>query len=96
MSSAALFEEKKVQDCLKLLQKHPEVTIADNARQSRASYQRVRCRLRGVPASNTRGGHNKKLNIPQEHALKDHLLFCHHIGRNAGMGDVIADPHPIT
>jgi hypothetical protein len=89
MSSSALFEENKVQDCLKLLQKHPELTIAEAARQTRASYERVRRRLRGIPASNTRGGHNKKLDVPQEHALKDHLLFCHHVGRNAGIGDVI-------
>ena len=64
MSFAALFEERKVQECLQLLQKQPELTIADAARQTRASYKRVRRRLRGILASNTRGGHNKKLDVP--------------------------------
>jgi len=89
MSFYAIFEEQKVQACLRLLRQQPDMTIAEAARQTRASYERVRRRLKGIPALNTRGGHNKKLEAPQEHALKDHLLFCHHVGRNAGIGDII-------
>ena len=29
----------------------------------------------GHPASNTRGGHNKKLNMPQDQALRDYLMM---------------------
>ena len=64
MSFAALFEERKVQECLQLLQKQLKLTIADATHQTRALYERVRRRLRGILALNTRGGYNKKLDVP--------------------------------
>jgi hypothetical protein len=85
----ALFEEKKVQQCLKLLQENPKMTIAEAARQTRASYDRVYRRRKGIPASNSRGGHNRKLNQPQTQVLIDHLLICHYNGRSAGIFEVI-------
>jgi hypothetical protein len=89
MSANAIYEENKVQECLALLKSRPDLSIAAAARQTRASYPRVRRRLQGIPASNTRGGHNQKLNTPQNEALKDHLLFCYHTRRPAGLSEVI-------
>ena len=85
----ATFEEQKVQAALQLLRKNPGITIADVARQTRAIYHRCTRRLKGIPASNTRGGHNVKMNWPQNQAIKDHLLFCYYIGRNAQLPYVI-------
>ncbi len=89
MSFHALFEEKKVQECLKLLRTNPDLTMAKATRQTRALYDRVRRRIKGIPALNTRGGHNKKLNQPQTYALIDYLLFCHYTRRSAGVSEVI-------
>ena len=89
MSFDAIFEERKVQACLEMHRTNPNMTLAEAARRTRASYDRARRRLRGIPASNSRGGHNKKFAEPQNEAIKDHLLFCHHFGRNAGLDHVI-------
>jgi len=89
MSSTAIFEEIKVRQALELLRKNPRMSVAEAARQSRASYNRVLRRRKGTPASNSRGGQNKKLLKPQEYALKDYVLFYYYVGRNAGIKDLI-------
>jgi len=50
------------------------------AREFGANYTRLMARRRGRPASNTRGGHNKKLTTPQDSAVKEYLLFLHALG----------------
>ena len=65
------------------------MSTAEAARRTRASYDRVRRCQRGILASNTRSKHNQKLTEPQNEAMKDHLLFCHHIGRNTGLDYIV-------
>jgi len=52
-------------------------------------YKRVYYQLRGILVLNIQGGHNKKLNIPQKHTLKDYILFCYYIKRNASISNII-------
>jgi hypothetical protein len=40
-------------------------------------------RQRGRPASNTRGGHNKKLSAPQDEFLRDYIFMLQASGRAA-------------
>jgi hypothetical protein len=53
MSFHVLFEEKKVQECFKLLQENPRITITEAAHQTRTSYDRVYYRRKGIPVSNS-------------------------------------------
>jgi hypothetical protein len=62
-------EEDKVQKALALIRENPEIKIKEAARQTRAEYHRVLRRLKGIPRSSSRGGHNKKLNEPESRAL---------------------------
>jgi hypothetical protein len=57
MSSNAVHEESKIQDAIAPLQKHPKMKASEAARETRASYSRLLRRLKGVPPSNSRGGH---------------------------------------
>jgi hypothetical protein len=50
------------------------------AKKYQANYRRLMACRRGRPASNSRGGHNKKLSEPQDHALKEYLLLLHGLG----------------
>ena len=45
-------------------------------------------RRRGRPASNTRGGHNKKLDVPQDQALRDYLMMLAGAGTEANLAKV--------
>ena len=56
----------------------------------RAIYGRVTRRLQGIRALHMRGGHNKKLAVPQSKALKDHIEMCYAIGRSANIEVVMA------
>ena len=89
MSYQAVFEENKVQAAIQMYSENPNLTIAHCIRECRATLTRVYRRLKGTPASNTRGGHNKKLIEPQEHAIRDHLLFLYYIGRNTSKSYVL-------
>jgi hypothetical protein len=89
MSQPDQFEEAHVQEAIQLLQDNPGMKIASAARQTRAIYHRVRRRLKGIPRSSSRGGHNKKLNVPSSDALKDYLIICHNIGWPANIDALI-------
>ena len=78
MSQNVDHEESKVQEAIELMQANPKLKASQAARQSRCSYSRLTRRLRGVPPSKFRGGHNRKLSTPENEALKDHLIMCHH------------------
>jgi hypothetical protein len=71
---AAIAEASAAMD----LDPSPKGTVA--AREFGANYTRLMACRRGRPASNTRGGHNKKLTIPQDSAVKEYLLFLHALG----------------
>ena len=65
MPPADQHEEEKVQRALKLLHENRGMKIATVVRQTRAIYNRVRRRLKGIPRSSIRGG-RKKLNVPSD------------------------------
>ena len=88
-------EELKVQEALQLMKENPEMTAAEAARQTRAPYERLRRRRRGVPASSSRGGQNKKLGEPETRALREHLLMCHALGKSASINIVIASANSV-
>jgi hypothetical protein len=46
-----------------------------------APYDRLIACRQGCPASNTRGGHNKKLFAPQDHSLKDYIVMLKNSSR---------------
>jgi DDE superfamily endonuclease len=95
MSPSDQHEEKKVQDALALIQKNPGMKAAEAARTTRASYWRLTRRLRGIPRSSSRGGHNKKLEEPETKALREYLLMCHTMGRGANIDNTIAAANSI-
>jgi len=53
-------------------------------------YQRLMARRLGRPASHTRGGHNKKLDYPQDDALKEYILMLQYSGRGANLDKICA------
>jgi hypothetical protein len=89
------FEENKVQNALALLRENPGMKATVAARQTRALYYRVIRRLNGTPRSLSRGGHNKKLDLPFTKALKEYLLMCHTLGKRAGIDNVISSANSI-
>jgi len=42
-----------------------------------------------------RGGHNKKLVVPQSEALKDYIKMCYTMGRSANIEVVVASANSI-
>jgi hypothetical protein len=63
----------------------PTLKGTDAAKQFGAIYHRLMARRRGRPPSSTRGGHNQKLNKPQNHALIDYLTMLHYAGTSANL-----------
>jgi hypothetical protein len=88
-------EEKKVQAALQLMKSNPKMKAAEAACKTRAAYHRVLRRLKGIPPSSSRGGQNKKLAEPENHALREHLLMCHSMGKSAAVDNVIASANSI-
>jgi hypothetical protein len=68
---------------------------AKAARITRASVTRVLRRIQGIPRSSSRGGHNKKLDMPSSEALKEYLLMCHALGLGAGIDNVVTAANSI-
>jgi hypothetical protein len=95
MSPADQHEEEKVQNALDLICQNPGMTASEAARQTRAAYHRLTRRLNGIPRSSSRGGHNKKLNEPEDRALRDYLLMCHSMGRGASIENTVAAANSI-
>ena len=83
-------EEEKVQAAMALLRRKPYMKAAAAARQTRCSYERLRRRLKGVPPSSSRGGHNKKLGIVEDNVLKDYLFMCYNLGHSTSVDNVVA------
>jgi hypothetical protein len=94
-SNRAQFEEDKVQMALSLLKENPRMKITVACREARASYESVRRRVRGIPPSSSRGGHNKKLNGPENEALRDFLVMCTDMGKPCNINTAIAAANSI-
>jgi hypothetical protein len=83
-------KKKRVQDALALMRKNPRIKATKAARQSRASYPRVLCKIKGVLRLFSHERHNKKLNKPKSKTLRKYLLICHSIGQGASIDNAIA------
>jgi hypothetical protein len=59
---------------------NPRLKATEAARQFSAPYRRLLRRRAGVPASNTREGHNKKLNSVQDTVLQDYIFMLYSCG----------------
>jgi hypothetical protein len=95
MPPADEFDEIKVQKAIELLRNNPGMTKAAAARQCRAAYHRLDRRLKGIRRSSSRGGHNKKLDVPSTAALKDYLLMYHLLGRGTSIDNCVATTNSI-
>ena len=68
---------------------NPRLKASVAARQFSAPYHLLLRRRAGVPASNSRGGHNKKLNSVQDTALRDYICMLYHCGTPANTEAVL-------
>lgn len=66
----------------------PKLTGKEASRRFNAIYSRLMARRRGQTRSNKRGGHNKKLNIPQQQALLDYIDLMFTAGTPINMQEV--------
>jgi hypothetical protein len=62
---------------------NPRLKAAAAARQFKVPYRRLLRRRQGMPPSNSRGGHNKKLSDVQDIALKEYIFMLHGCGTSA-------------
>ena len=61
----------------------------DAAKRYNAIYSRLMAWRRGRPPSSTRGGHNQKLQDPQNHAVIDYLTMLHYAGTSANLETLV-------
>jgi hypothetical protein len=95
MSLDAKAKEQLVQNSLAKLRDTPGLSITDATRATGASYWQVYRRHHGYPPSSSRGGHNKKMTVPQDAALIDHIYMCWALGKSATLDIVIASANSI-
>jgi hypothetical protein len=82
-------EEIDIQKAINFLALNPHVPATDAATNFNVSYSKLRARKSGRQPSNSRGGHNKKLSSPQDHALQDYLLVLYHAGTPADLDHLV-------
>jgi len=82
-------EEEKVRKALDLLKNNPGMSRREACHEVRTAYSRVTRRLKGIPSSSTRSGHNKKLQGPQSKALKDYIFIYYIIRRFININIVV-------
>jgi hypothetical protein len=58
--------------------------------QTRAIYDRVCRRLKGILRSLAREGYNKKLNVPLTAVLKDYFIMCYLISKSCFINVTVA------
>ncbi|KIM96050.1 hypothetical protein OIDMADRAFT_20944 [Oidiodendron maius Zn] len=68
---------------------NPSLKASVAARQFSAPYQSLLRRRAGMPPSNSRGGHNKKLNSVQDSALRDYIFMLYSCGTPANTEEVL-------
>ena len=89
MATPTILIENAVEKASQAMDKDPKLTGVAAAHQYSAIYSRLMVRRWGRPPSSTRGGHNKKLPVPQNQALKDYLLMLYHAGTSATLQEVV-------
>ena len=89
MSFSDEHEEIKVQKALDLLRSNPDLSIVAVYRETRIAYYRVMRRRRGILRLSSRGGYNKKLDVPSTKALREYLLIYYSLGRPTSIDNTI-------
>lgn len=89
MPSNATQIEARVNAALAAMDADPFLKMSVAARQFSAPYYRLQRRRAGIPPSNSRGGHNKKLNSVQDQALRDYMFMLHSCGTPANLETVL-------
>ena len=82
------YAEAAVQKAMAAMDANPRLKGTTAAQQFGAPYNRLIAHQRGRLVSNTRGGHNKKLNVPQDQALRDYLIMLAGAGTEANLAEV--------
>ena len=77
--------EIAIQNASAAMDADPTLKGTDAAKQHNAIYHWLMARRRGRPSSSTRGGHNQKLQNPQNHAVQDYLTMLHYAGTSANL-----------
>jgi hypothetical protein len=79
------YTEAAVQKVMAAIDANPWLKGTTAVQQFGAPYNQLIAHQRGRPASNTREGHNKKLNIPQNQALRDYPIILTGAGTEANV-----------
>jgi hypothetical protein len=77
--------ETRIANACEAMDNDPKLKGMAAAARFGAPYDRLMARRRGRPPSHTRGGHNKKLSVPQDDLLKDYILMLYHSGHLANL-----------
>jgi len=77
--------EIAIQNASAAMDTDPTLKGTDAAKQHNAIYHWLIARRQGRPPSSTRGGHNQKLQEPQNHAVQDYLMMLHYAGTSANL-----------
>ena len=68
-------EEKRLKICLAIINENPRIKLAGLARSNRVSYDKLRRRIRAIPDTRSKGGHNTRLTDIQDKALKRYINY---------------------
>jgi hypothetical protein len=77
--------ETRIANACEAMDNDPKLKGMAAAARFGAPYDRLMACQRGRPPSHTRGGHNKKLLVPQDDSLKDYILMLYHSGHSANL-----------
>ena len=80
--------EEAIAKASKAMDRDPKLKGTKAAVQYGAPYHQLMARRQGRPASNTRGGHNKKLSAPEDLALKDYIFMLYSAGTSANTNEI--------
>jgi hypothetical protein len=88
MPPKSLDVEVAISKASEAMDKDPKLKGTKAALRYGAPYDRLIRRRQGRRASNTRGGHNKKLSVPQDGALKDYIMMLYSAGTSANLDEI--------
>jgi hypothetical protein len=77
--------EIAIQNASAAMDADPTLKGTDAAKQYNANYHQLMTRRRGRPSSSIRGGHNQKLQDPQNYAVQDYLAMLHYASTSANL-----------
>lgn len=85
MSKFSAETQSRIAEAIAFVQDNPDIKLTKVAVKFLIPYDQFTRRLKGRPASNSRGGHNKALDDTQEDGLRKYINFLIHIGKNPNL-----------